>query len=1031
MDETAGTIVVGAKSVNIGSVGDAGAVYVFDGPDDSGVKLTASSAGTANEEFGYSVAIDGDTVVVGTSPATATATGKVYVFVKPTNGWAASHAPDATLTVTDVTAGDGFGESVAISGDTIVVGAQTKDDTDGQSSTVADAGVAYVYTKPTNGWAAWANTDQVAKLRAPDPVANGLFGKTVDVDGHTVAVGSTGAEKVYVFTKPSGGWTTDSDPTGTAVAPTDGQDGDNFGWSLNLDGNALAVGAPQHDKSGAAYVLTKSGAAWTEKAKLTGVGADAGDRFGDSVALSGDYLAVFRGTQADNDHAGSVQVFEKSDTGWAPSDMPPHVQLASDGAANDYYGSSVALDGNTLVVGASETSGSKGAAYVLLAIRTSSTEWFGLIDAATGVTVTRPDGDTTTTVNIPGGAVNQNFIIKVNSVAGDECDAPSSTVASLLCVEVDLFETDGVTPLPEATVPPEKDAAKLTIELDATTWNALKDIYEEGNLSLWKRSGSDPWGEVSKCPKVAADPPKECYTITPNTADGDATVTITNIRSFSQYTVTTPASAAKASNPPNPATPTSQGSLMNVEPQQQPESRARHRRSGGGGGGGGYAPPLVTNKPPNAVGSIRARTMELGSGTVSVNASFNFLDPEGAKLTYTASSSDVSMVTATVTGNQVVLNPVGLGQAVVTVTATDPRGGKVTQDIRVRVREANTPPVVVGPVPLQSIRIDRGATMLDVGSYFSDRDQLSYIASSSDQGVATVTVTGSVLTITPVGIGTTTITTTAKDDHGAAVSGTITATVKKPNQPPVPVSQIQTPTLVEGADQTTINVADNFSDEDGLAFSAASSNASVVMVSMSGGYITITPIGMGNAAIAVVASDPDRETATQVFRVRVQDATEAPPTAVPKPTPAPTVAPPTPIMPPPTAAPTPVPPTPVPAVLSPTVASTPVPPSPVPTVAPPTPAPTAAPTPVPAVRLKDAPPAAPLPVEPTAAPKLVPPLAVLEPSPVPPATEQAVLDQEADLPSWLLVIVLTGMSAAVIGSVLIISRGRRLSKLSY
>ena len=1017
VDETAGTIVVGARSAG----SNAGAVYVFDGPDDSGVKLTASSAGTANEEFGYSVAIDGDTIVVGTSPATATADGKLYVFVKPATGWAGSNTPTATLTATDVTAGDGFGESVAISGDTVVVGAAKQtytDDTSSPPTTMANAGVAYVFTKPAAGW---ADATQTAKLLASQPASGGLFGWAVDVDGDTVAVGSTGAEEVYVFTKPSGGWTA-SDSPGATLAPANGQDGDQFGWSLRLDGSTLAVGAPQHDKSGAVYVFTKQGTAWTQAAVLTGVGADAGDRFGDSVALSGDYLAVSRGTQADNDHAGSVQVFQKLGTGWGSS-IVPHFLLASDGAAQDNYGASVALDGNTLVVGASETSGSKGAAYVLLAIRTSSTEWFGLVNAETGVIVTSSDGDTAAddptpdvTVEIPGGAISQNFIIKIDSVADDQCGTLPPAVALQLCVEVDLLDTDGAQ-LPEITVPPEKSAATLTIELDATTWNALEDTYEEGNLSLLKRSGSsNPWKEISECPEVAADPPKECYTITPNTADGVATVTITNILSFSQYTVTTPASAAKATNPPNPATPTSQGSLMNVEPQQQPESRPRSRRSGGGGGGGGYAPPLVTNKPPNAVGSIPARTMELGSGTVSVNASFNFLDPEGAKLTYTASSSDVSLVTATVTGDQVVLNPVGLGQAVVTVTATDPRGGKVAQDIRVRVREANTPPVMVGPVPLQSIRIDREATMLDVGSYFSDRDQLSYTASSSDQGVATVTVTGSVLTITPVGIGTTAIMTTAKDDHGAAVSGTITTTVKKPNQPPVPVSQIQTPTLVEGADQTTINVADNFSDEDGLAFSAASSNASVVMVSMSGGYITITPVGIGNAAIVVVASDPDRETATQIFRVRVEDATEeAPqePTVAPKPTPAPTVAPPTPTVPPPTAVPTPVPPTPVPAVLSPTVAPTPVPPSPVPTVAPPTPAPTAAPTPVPAVRLKDAPPAAPLPVEPTAAPKLVPPLAVLEPSPVPPVPPAT-----------------TGGAAGVIGSVLIISKGRKLSKLS-
>ena len=118
----AGTIVVGAKGVNIGPTVDAGAVYVFDGLEDpSPAKLTAPSA-IAGEEVGYSVAIDGDTIVVGTSPATATAAGKVYVFVKPVTGWVDSYAPAARLTVTGVTAGGGFGESVAISGDTILWG---------------------------------------------------------------------------------------------------------------------------------------------------------------------------------------------------------------------------------------------------------------------------------------------------------------------------------------------------------------------------------------------------------------------------------------------------------------------------------------------------------------------------------------------------------------------------------------------------------------------------------------------------------------------------------------------------------------------------------------------------------------------------------------------------------------------------------------------------------------------------------------------------------------------------------------------
>ena len=447
-----------------------------------------------------------------------------------------------------------------------------------------------------------------------------------------------------------------------------------------------------------------------------------------------------------------MQVFQKPSAGWAS--IVPHVQLASDGAANDNYGSSVALDGSTLVVGAPGVSGGKGAAYVLLAIRTSSTEWFGLVDASTGVTVTPSGGDTTrdVTVQIPGGSISQNFIIKVDPVADDQCGTPSANVTSRLCVEVELLDTDGITPLPDTTVPDDEDPATLTIELDATTWSALKDTYENGNLTLWKRSETIPWGEVSECPETADDSSEECYTIEPDTIDGSATVTIKNIRTFSQYSVATPGTVTKTT------TPTSPGSPRNVEPQQITQEeyrphRRRYRRGGGGGGGGSYGPHMVSNQPPSAVGSIPSQTLELGQGTKSVNASFNFLDPEGDKLVYTASSSDESMVKATVNGHQIVLNPVALGRAVVTVTATDPKGEKVTQDIRVTVREANTPPVVVGPVPHQSIRIDGGAKTLDLDNYFSDQDQLSYTASSSDQSVAAVTVNGSVLTITPVGIG--------------------------------------------------------------------------------------------------------------------------------------------------------------------------------------------------------------------------------------------------------------------------------------
>ena len=361
-----GTIVVGAKGVNMGTTVNAGTVYVFDGlEDDSPAELTAPSA-MVGEEVGYSVAVDGDTIVVGTSPDSATAPGQVYVFVKPpTGGWVDSNAPAARLTVNGVTAGSGFGEVVAISGDTIVVGAAKQTYTDSQSNTVDNAGAVYVFTKPTNRW---DNSVTVAKLLAPTPAEGDFFGSSVDVDGSNVAVGSAGANKVYVFTKPSGAWI-DSNAPGAAVTPSDSQEGDEFGASVDLDGNTLIVGATQYDSTanavqtnpGRTYVFTKSGSSWSQDDDiLTGLGADAGDQFGASVSVSNDYIAVSRGNQADNDNAGSVQVFP---SGWTTS-TDPYVLTASDGAGDDNLGASVAWGGFDLMVGAPGVSQGSGAVYV-------------------------------------------------------------------------------------------------------------------------------------------------------------------------------------------------------------------------------------------------------------------------------------------------------------------------------------------------------------------------------------------------------------------------------------------------------------------------------------------------------------------------------------------------------------------------------------------------------------------------------------------------------------------------------------------
>ena len=177
-------------------------------------KLTASD-GAASDYFGYSVAISGDTVVVGAyydDIGANTDQGSAYVFVKPESGWA-DMTQTAKLTASDGAASDYFGSSVAISGDTVVVGAYYDD-----IGANADQGSAYVFVKPASGW---ADMTQTAKLTASDGAADDYFGNSVAISGDTVVVGAydddigsnTDQGSAYVFVKPANGW---ADMTQTA-----------------------------------------------------------------------------------------------------------------------------------------------------------------------------------------------------------------------------------------------------------------------------------------------------------------------------------------------------------------------------------------------------------------------------------------------------------------------------------------------------------------------------------------------------------------------------------------------------------------------------------------------------------------------------------------------------------------------------------------------------------------------------------------------------------------------------------------------
>lgn len=383
------TVVIGAPWAAVGANAAQGSVYVFVKPDSGWAdviqtaKLTASD-GEMNDWFGWAVAISGDAVVVGSRLGNVGANvdqGSAYVFVKPEGGWAACpvvngipHCTEtAKLIASDGAANDWFGSSVAIDGNTIVVGARADD-----VNANVNQGSAYVFVKPEGGWA--GNLTESAKLTASDGVANDALGEAAGISVDTVVVtapyhdiGVNGNQgSAYVFVKPGGGWAGNLTES-AKLSASDGSADDMFGWGAEISSDTVVVGAPSDDPNGSAYVFVKPGGGWTgnlaETAKLTASDGAVNDAFGDSVTISGDTVAVgaWGADIGANEDQGAVYVFVKPDGGWVNMNETGKV-IASDGAAHDFFGEGLDISDSVIVVGASgatvgENPG-QGAAYV-------------------------------------------------------------------------------------------------------------------------------------------------------------------------------------------------------------------------------------------------------------------------------------------------------------------------------------------------------------------------------------------------------------------------------------------------------------------------------------------------------------------------------------------------------------------------------------------------------------------------------------------------------------------------------------------
>jgi hypothetical protein len=417
------TLVVGAfqeSSAATGVDGDdtdngfpwSGAAYVFVRSGTTWSQqayLKASNTGSG-DEFGISVAVSGDTIVVGARYEDSSATGvngdqadniapnagAAYVFVRSGTTWSQQAYLKASSTDVD----DEFGLSVAVSGDTVVVGARGEDsnatgvDGDPSDNSVNGSGATYVFVRSGTIWS------QQTYLKASNSEESDGFGGTVSVSGGTVVIGASGEESsatgvngdqgdnsvsrsgaAYVFVR---GGTTWSQQAYLKASNTDVLD--QFGGPVSVSGDTVLVGTYWEDSSatvingdqgdndatdaGAAYVYVRSGTTWSQQAYLKASNAEARDAFGVSVSVSGDRALVGAWSEDGNalgvdgdsssnsaSRAGAAYVFARSGTSWSEEAY----LKASNTSFTDFFGVSVSVSGDTVVVGASgEDSGAAG-----------------------------------------------------------------------------------------------------------------------------------------------------------------------------------------------------------------------------------------------------------------------------------------------------------------------------------------------------------------------------------------------------------------------------------------------------------------------------------------------------------------------------------------------------------------------------------------------------------------------------------------------------------------------------------------------
>lgn len=250
-----------------------------------------------------------------------------------------------------------------------------------------------------------------------------------------------------------------------------------------------------------------------------------------------------------------------------------------------------------------------------------------------------------------------------------------------------------------------------------------------------------------------------------------------------------------------------------------------------------------------------------------VNVASYFTDPDGDALTFTAASSNAATASVAVSGSVVTVTAAARGVATVTVTAQDPGG--MSAQLTFTVTVPNQAPVAVDAVPAQTIFVGDTASV-DVSAYFNDADgdALTYSVTSSDATAVSASVAGSVVSLTAITQGMSTVMVTARDPDGLSAEQSVAVTV--PNRAPTTLDTTPPQTLSTGQTME-LDMSSYFTDPDGdiLTFTAASANTGVVSVETAGSSVTIAAVAPGTTRVTVTATDPAGISIQQSFAVTV------------------------------------------------------------------------------------------------------------------------------------------------------------------